>query len=348
MERNTYELFLESKYEPQAQNYDISRASIIPGREAFLRLVAAQVKHMLVTNPELRRGNSFGLCKQYRQLQQDLPTLTLQVGGGTGWAVEALSAFLPIDVVFERVYIVDLTISFLKVARLRIKRLGLRNVRIIHADASQFRLSEWEARESNKRDHAELITMSHALSIMPDFYPVADMCEKMLSPDGIIAVVDFCLANVEDVLSRNYTAGFQNRHSRWLKRAFFLALAEGDRTGADANRQNYLEYKFGNILGLHSWEFHWRFIPYYAWLGCKQRHRSQLYDEVVAQATTEQGLPTSCRIGRRSLYEDVRKNFRLSCLYLRMYIRIIHGACRSPINGSTLLPLPILIQRQPQ
>ena len=52
------------------------------------------------------------------------------------------------------------------------------------------------------------ITIPHALSIMPDFHLMADMCENMLSRDGITAVLDFSAANVEDVVSRNYTAGF--------------------------------------------------------------------------------------------------------------------------------------------
>lgn len=212
---------------------------------------------------------------------------------------------------FERIYIVDLTPSLLRIAEERVARFGWTNVCIVHADASKFRLSEWEAKVNSSRSHAEVITMSHALSLMPDFYPVADVCEKLLSPDGIIGVVDFCLANVDDVVSRNYTAGFQNRNTNYWKRIFFMALAEGDRTGADGNRRNYLEYKFGNIVALHSWEFHWRFIPYYAWIGCKKHCNFEPYHKLVGEATTTAAATSQSSSLEGALYNDMRQNLKL-------------------------------------
>lgn len=152
--------------------------------------------------------------------------------------------------------------------------------------------------------------MSHALSIMPNFFGVADMCETLLSPDGIICVVDFCLTKVEDVSSRNYTAGLENRNTKWLKRVFFMALAEGDRTGADANRRNYLEYKFGNIIALLTWEFHWRFIPYYAWIGCKKECNFSLYRRVVQAATSKEVDASQLSLIKSSVNDDVRENIK--------------------------------------
>ena len=181
----------------------------------------------------------------------------------------------------------------------------------MHADASRFSLSELEKYEDGRRDHAELITMSHSLSLIPDFFPVVNMCEKLLSPWGIFGVVDFFLANVGDVVGRNYTAGLHNRHTPWWKRALLLAAAEHDRTGADANRRNYLEYKFGNIVSINTWEFHRRFIPYYAWIGCKRKPNFASFNSVLAETMSKEKLEPSRQIGKHLLHERIRQNMML-------------------------------------
>ena len=43
--------FLEAKYKSQAEDYDATRSYLLPGREAMLGLVAAQIKWKLKTEP---------------------------------------------------------------------------------------------------------------------------------------------------------------------------------------------------------------------------------------------------------------------------------------------------------
>ena len=43
--------FLEGKYKSQAEEYDATRTYLLPGREAMLGLVAAQIKWKLKTDP---------------------------------------------------------------------------------------------------------------------------------------------------------------------------------------------------------------------------------------------------------------------------------------------------------
>ena len=54
LKEDAYATFLEAKYKSQAPEYDSSRLYLLPGREALLRLAAAQIKHMRRTIPALK------------------------------------------------------------------------------------------------------------------------------------------------------------------------------------------------------------------------------------------------------------------------------------------------------
>jgi len=58
-----------------------------------------------------------------------------QVGGGTGWNIEAMSEFLDVPKFFSSVYLVDFSPSLCAVARERFSRLGWDNVHVICEDA---------------------------------------------------------------------------------------------------------------------------------------------------------------------------------------------------------------------
>lgn len=194
-----------------------------------------------------------------------------QVGGGTGWLIEAMSEFLDVPNFFGRVYLVDLTPSLLEVARKRFARLGWANVKVVCQDAREFRLQDHE-RESNV-DNVDspvigLITMSYSLSMIPDFFPVIDGLLKLLSPYGLIAVVDFYVQNTDEISSRNYTAGFYKRHLSYYSRNFWRTWFDMNRICLDSTRRDYLEYRFGSILNINCWKYEPRFVPYYLWIGC--------------------------------------------------------------------------------
>ena len=109
--------------------------------------------------------------------------LPSQVGGGTGWNIEAMSEFVNVPEFFSSVYLVDFSPSLCEVARKRFARLGWSNVKVICEDARKFRLEDYENGPSGGRtsptrsspsyfeprpDHggADLVTMSYSLSMI--------------------------------------------------------------------------------------------------------------------------------------------------------------------------------------
>jgi betaine lipid synthase len=108
----------------------------------------------------------------------------LQIGGGTGWNIEAMSKFVDVETFFSKVYLVDFSPSLCEVARKRFTRLGWKNVTVVCQDARTFRLEEHEgdaagavgfvrsptssyfANNSASVGGADLITLSYSLSMI--------------------------------------------------------------------------------------------------------------------------------------------------------------------------------------
>ena len=205
---------------------------------------------------------------------------SLQIGGGTGWNVEKMSEFLPVTEFFRAVYLVDFSPSLCEIARARFARLGWKNVKVLCQDARYFRLEEHEgpydekSKDSYGGDNAggaDIITMSYALSMIPEFYPVIDSLASLLSINGLIAVVDFYVQNQIDYRTRNYTGGIINRHCTWLSRTFWRIWFELDRVNLEGARRDYLEYRFGTKLSVNARNHMFGVrIPYYIWIGCSK------------------------------------------------------------------------------
>lgn len=212
-----------------------------------------------------------------------------QVGGGTGYAIEAMSEFLDVPNFFHRVYLVDLTPSLLEVARKRFARLGWANVKVICQDAREFRLHDHERENNLDLPAVGLITMSYSLSMIPDFFPVIDRLFKLLSPCGLIAVVDYYVQNTDEIACRNYTAGFYKRHLNFSSRNFWRAWFDMNQIYLDSSRRDYLEYMFGSILNLNCWKFEPRVVPYYLWIGCPKSATSTI-DEIKRLNASQTGL----------------------------------------------------------
>lgn len=162
--------------------------------------------------------------------------------------------YLDVPNFFQSVYLVDLSTSLLEVARKRFESLGWPNVKVICHDARSFQLSEYEKSsipgdeqhlgkrayadiDAGQHNRADLVTMSYALSMIPEFYPVVDCLKSLLSVNGIIGVVDFYVQNEIDFQSRNYTGGVLDRHCNWLSRTFWRTWFEFDRVNLDAARR---------------------------------------------------------------------------------------------------------------
>ncbi|KAJ5728767.1 uncharacterized protein N7483_003275 [Penicillium malachiteum] len=246
---------LESFYRTQATVYDATRRRLLRGREDMLGLVAAQLKYK-IESKEIKSGKA----------------VWVDIGGGTGYNIEAMSAFVPVDRFFEHVYLVDLSPSLCEVARKRFERLGWKNVTVLCQDARSFQLPERtiDPRAANAviSDCADLITMSYSLSMIPDYYSVVDSLTSRLTPYGVLGVCDFYVQNIVDVSSRNYTGGAFNRHVNWLGRVFWRTWFDFDRVNLEAARRDYLEYKFGTVVSASDRNYLLGGIPYYIFVGC--------------------------------------------------------------------------------
>ena len=147
--------------------------------------------------------------------------------------------------------VVDLSPSLCEMARKRFARLGWTNVKVICQDARAFRLHEHEPQAYERKEiisqgqtvrdldenadagGAELVTMSYALSMIPEFYPVIDSIDSLMSPNGVIGVVDFYVQNQVDFMGRNYMGGAIDRHCMWISRVFWRTWFEIDRVNLE-------------------------------------------------------------------------------------------------------------------
>lgn len=217
-----------------------------------------------------------------------------------------MGAFLPVNEFFRAVYLVDLSPSLCNIAKARFARLGWKNVQVICQDARYFRLEQYELGASDTssvipkrkdsynsnnaevRAGADLLTMSYALSMIPEFYPVVDSLSTLLHANGVIGVIDFYVQSQVDYRNRNYTGGIIDRHCSFWSRTFWRSWFDVDRVSLEGARRDYLEYRFGtrlsinarnHILGVR--------IPYYIWVGCSKNNSSmqEKIDRVDAAVT---------------------------------------------------------------
>jgi betaine lipid synthase len=151
-----------------------------------------------------------------------------------------MGQYVPVSSYFRAVYLVDFSPSLCEVARARFRRLCWKNVTVVCQDARYFRLEDYEdevdfssGREKriygvpNDSDvGADVITLSYALSMIPEFYPVIDSLSALLSVDGIMGVVDFYVQSQIDFRSKNYTGGIIDRHCNWWSRTFWRTWFE--------------------------------------------------------------------------------------------------------------------------
>ncbi|KAI1348426.1 hypothetical protein F5Y01DRAFT_212598 [Xylaria sp. FL0043] len=277
---------LESFYKSQASIYDATRKRLLKGREDMLALAAAQLA---------LKAKSVDSIKARR--------IWVDIGGGTGWNIEAMSQFVNVSTFFDSVYLVDFSPSLCKVARKRFARLGWTNVKIVCQDARKFRLEDHEpvlngerqgspelgyfSQEQRRHVGADLITMSYSLSMIPDYYSVVDSLTSLLAPNGIISVVDFYVQSKVDVSFRNYTGGLVDRHVNFLGRIFWRAWFDIDRVALEPGRRDYLEYRFGTVLSANTRNYVLGAIPYYIWLGAPKQPLSccQTLEKVDALLT---------------------------------------------------------------
>ncbi|CAG8734533.1 13135_t:CDS:2, partial [Dentiscutata erythropus] len=210
---------LDSFYEDQAEVYDATRGRLLRGRLTMLRLTAGQLKKQMDT---LRKP------------------IWVDIGGGTGWNIEKMNDFFPIEQ-FEKVYLVDLCAPLCKIAESRFHARGWNNVHVICDDAASFKLPGIE----NDIGKIDLVTMSYS----SDFY----VSGRVTSNDIQVQ------------------QGTLNRHCNWFTRWFWQIWFEFDHINLHPSRRDYVEYQFDTVKSFNG-RNHFLIpylvqIPYYVWLG---------------------------------------------------------------------------------
>ena len=262
--------------------YDATRKTLLRGREDMLGLVAAQLRYKADKGAYIHRK-----------------PIWVDIGGGTGYNIEAMQAYVDVPTFFEKVFLVDLSPSLLQVAKRRFSRLGW-DVEIVCQDAKTFRLEDYMRKVykdekvlglhySFTKSGADLITMSYSLSMIPEYYNVIDSLPCLLAADGIIGVVDFYVQSIVELSGRTYTGGSFNRHVTWLGRVFWRAWFDVDRVGLEGARRDYLEYRFGTVKSVDERNYLLGGIPYYS--GFNKNNNPQWKSLTLPQFLLELSAP---------------------------------------------------------
>ncbi len=169
---------------------------------------------------DFRKRLLTGREEMYAALPVPAGGVWVDMGGGTGWNIENLAA--SIDQI-GKVYVVDLAESLLKIAEDRFRRRGWTNVHVAAADATTFRPAE---------GHADIVTFSYSLTMIPDWFAAIDNAVAMLKPGGLLGVVDF-------YVSRKHPASGLQRHG-WSTRAFWPTWFATDNVFPSSEHLPYL------------------------------------------------------------------------------------------------------------
>ena len=190
---------MENFYSGQADAYDDFRKRLLQGREELYSKIA-----------ENRSGT------------------WVDLGGGTGANLEFIG---PAISQFQRVYVVDLASSLLKVAEKRAADRGWNQVRAVTADATQ-----WQPEEGK----ADIVTFSYSLTMIPDWFAAIDNALRMLKPGRVVGVVDF-------YVSRKHPADKLKRHA-WSTRSFWPVWFAGDNVFPNPDHIPYLQRHLNTLL----------------------------------------------------------------------------------------------------
>ncbi|CAK9435504.1 uncharacterized protein LODBEIA_P02310 [Lodderomyces beijingensis] len=273
--KNNQQQNLELFYKNQAHIYDTTRAVLLKGRQECLQLAIAH-------------------------LQKKSDLVWIDIGGGTGSNIEFMDRISSIAKNFKAVYLVDLSPSLCEVARNRFASHNWDNVHVLVADACDFDIDY---------KTADLITFSYSLSMIPTFNAAIDHAVTKLDKQGIIATVDFGIQSNDTSMGRiNTLGGLVNRNIPWILRNFWRIWFEADRVFLDSARRNYLEYKFGTIKSVNSYNKTLGKIPYYIWIGCDKSRSTSILNRLNSLATESPYLaPSTTPINTKLINAPVSK-----------------------------------------
>lgn len=186
---------MESFYGDQASGYDDFRKRLLKGREEL-----------------------------WQQLPVEAGSVWVDMGGGTGANIENFGADISLP---EKIYVVDLSPSLLKVAEKRFRENGWDNAQTVVADATEFTPPE---------GYADVVTFSYSLTMIPDWFAAIENARRILKPGGRIGVVDF-------YVSRKHPDQGLRRH-RWFTRNFWPTWFATDNVFPNPDHLPFLRNRF--------------------------------------------------------------------------------------------------------
>ena len=190
---------MESFYAGQAEGYDDFRKRLLKGREEL---------YGAITIPE---GG-----------------IWVDMGGGTGSNLEFIGEEIS---KIEKIYVVDLASSLLKVSEKRFAERGWTNAEPVEGDATTFTPPDRQA---------DVVTFSYSLTMIPDWFAAIENALAILKPGGHIGIVDF-------YVSRKYPADGLKRH-RWFTRTFWPTWFASDNVFPSPDHVPFLHRHFEPIL----------------------------------------------------------------------------------------------------
>lgn len=164
---NTHQEKLESFYNKQASLYDSYRCRMLHGRQPLIYEMSAKKNDVWV-----------------------------DFGGGTGSNLEFFGKNIA-D--FKQVTIVDITPSLVEVAEERITKNNWSNVNIVVGDVTDQHLSGLP-----KQGTVDLITISYALTMIPNWKEALTNAKRLLKPNGHIAICDFTIDSYQWSISQSF------------------------------------------------------------------------------------------------------------------------------------------------
>lgn len=190
---------MESFYSGQAEGYDDFRKRLLQGREEV-----------------------------YQRISRDSSGVWVDLGGGTGANLEFIG---PAISHFQKVYVVDLATSLLKIVEKRSSQRGWNNVEAITADATT-----WTPNEGT----ADIVTFSYSLTMIPDWFGAIENALRILKPGGLIGVVDFYVA-------RKHPSEGLTQHA-WSTRNFWPVWFSNDNVFPSSDHLPFLRSHFETVF----------------------------------------------------------------------------------------------------
>mmetsp|Transcript_4456 Transcript_4456/g.11182 ORF Transcript_4456/g.11182 Transcript_4456/m.11182 type:complete len:496 (+) Transcript_4456:132-1619(+) len=165
-ELNEHGSKMEAFYENQKDQYDSFREQML-----FARPVLAE-------------------CIPIRKPKSGGKMIWLDIGGGTARNLE----FLTVQTIrdnFEKIIVVDVSLSLLEVAKARVKAAGLSD--IVECIFCDFCDATMVAQKLPKAGTCDLVTFSYSLSMIPDKTAALKSAAKLLKPkgEGTLGIADF-------------------------------------------------------------------------------------------------------------------------------------------------------------